>query len=621
MGMLQHISKYSHSATNKLCLVDKLPVSFDSTGNPISFLDNDTWVFDVFELGYLAKKKIGISSIPMFIREAFYTTYLSPDAPSRVSKVSTLLSNLRTLLMIANNHPVKDCSLWFCKKGLTSFLSAIKGKYAFGTVESLLHVYLQLSNSDNSAGTDQFIKINVFKTAKKHCNAEHSEKKQTLSMPLGVASKIMSNALSLFNDAVASQQSILNMVKEIRLNRKHHGSSNYEAPINIIKSNIEGTQWASCLEGNFRSQYVGFWLNRTIYACHHLIMAFSGVRIHELKRLHNHSFKSYHEDGFTYYTITAETSKMEKGEDVVDTWVCAKMCETILTFISELKLSADIESPSIMLTFPHLFAPQIKTHNTYDQRFTRNLVLGTELSDADYKEYCQLNRERVHDLSVGDLWPLANHQWRRTFATMALRFDLATLPAIKRQFKHVSLQMTEWYTNYARITRNEDTRVDAELNKLIHDIQVEMATDVLYESYNGDGTLAGGKGKAIEVLRDGDDVPDVYKERSAIRKMIDTGQISLKYSGLTYCTNGYRCDQDGVVNSAFCVDCDSAIIDEAIASKWQRLHERCVGHLEFAYDCGDVSPVSYAHFVSQIKAAENVMTRFNIEFTPFEDLE
>lgn len=242
------------------------------------------------------------------------------------------------------------------------------------------------------------------------------------------------------------------------------------------------------------------------------------------------------------------------------------------------------------------------------------------LNEQSYLEYCQLNRGRELDLKIGDTWPLANHQWRRTFATMSLRFDLATLPAIKRQFKHISLQMTEWYTNYARITRNEDTHADAELNKLIHDVQNEMSTDVLFEAYNGNEKFAGGKGKEILHLRNDGGVPEIYRERSAIKAMLEQGKISLKFAGLNYCTNGYRCDQDGVVNAAFCVDCKSSIIDAKIAKKWKHLHERCVGHLEFSFDCGEVSPVSYAHFTSQIRAAEHVMDQFGIQYEKFQEL-
>lgn len=162
--------------------------------------------------------------------------------------------------------------------------------------------------------------------------------------------------------------------------------------------------------------------------------------------------------------------------------------------------------------------------------------------------------------------------------------------------------------------------VDGELNKLIRDVKVEMSTDVLFDAYNGDTNNAGGKGNEITSLRQNDAVPDVYRERSAIKTMLEQGKLSLKFAGLNYCTNGYRCDQDGMVNAAFCVDCKSSIIDETIAKKWKRLHERCVGHLEFAYDCGDVSPVSYAHFTSQIRAAEHVMGQFGMQYEKFQEL-
>lgn len=107
--------------------------------------------------------------------------------------------------------------------------------------------------------------------------------------------------------------------------------------------------------------------------------------------------------------------------------------------------------------------------------------------------------------------------------------------------------------------------------------------------------------------------------QATIKSLLERGETKLQYAGLTYCTNGYKCDQDGLINAAFCTGCDFSLITPDIAKKWQRLHKRCVSHLEFASDCGEVSPVSFAHFVSQIRSAERVMRQCKIEFTPYQE--
>lgn len=614
------LNRSDSNSVGCLTTSSKLAVSFNQKGEALSFIDDDRWLFEHILLGDTRVSAVNVSHIPISLREVIYTTYLSPNAECRQTKVSSIVGKIHQVTQILANHPEKQTEKWFNEKQLHSFLRAIKGKYAFSSTENFICTYLQFINSDNSAGSGNHVRINKVKTAKKYCRRDAVDKKQTLAMPVGIASQIMGNAIQLVDDAFSSIDVLTMAISQAKVNQKKKGTDGYDSPSGIAKSILEGSVWSKHLDGNYRTQNVGLWINRTIAAAHNLIMAFTGIRVHELHRVHDGSFQTHLNENVTYHTITAETSKLSKGEDQVDTWVCAPMCERLLALIKILKSAAEIDSKSIMLTFSHLHEGGIKKNNTHYARLTTNLTKEVILSEDDYKEYCQLNRGRESDLSIGETWTLANHQWRRTFATMSLRFDLATLPALKRQFKHISLQMTEWYTNYARITRNEDTRVDAELNKLIRDVQVEMSTDVLFDAYNGDGTIAGGKGNEITTLRQNNSVPDVYRDRSAIKTMLEQGKLSLKFAGLNYCTNGYRCDQDGVVNAAFCVDCKSSIIDEAIAKKWKRLHERCVGHLEFAYDCGDVSPVSYAHFTSQIRAAEHVMDQFGMQYEKFQEL-
>lgn len=611
---------YPDAHSPELFISERVPVSFDESSAPISFIDDDEWVFQYHVLGELRYERKNVTSIDMPLREAIFTTFIASNADYRQTKVASLFNKVVHAISITRHHPLPSKSEWFTERGFFAFLNVIKGKYAFATLESLICTYVQMVNSDNNLSSNQHLSICKNKLAKKYCRQDSLDANQTLAMPIGISSRIMANAMDLVNAAENSIDALCATIKEVRENRGHFGTPSYTMPSEISRKHLEGSEWGALLDNNYRSQFVRMWVNRTITAAHQLIMAFTGVRIHELHRVHDDSFTTYNNNGIVYHTITAETSKLSNGEDTVDTWVCSSMCKELLELIRRLKDAAGVDSKSVMLSFQYLYKGAIKKNTSSHGRLIDNLTEDAILDNESYNEFLQLNRGCESALSVGDKWPLANHQWRRTFATMSLRFDLATLPALKRQFKHISLQMTEWYTNYARITRNEDTRVDDELNKLIRDVQVEMSTDVLFDAYNGDGTIAGGKGDEITTLRQNNAVPDVYRDRSAIKTMLEQGKFSLKFAGLNYCTNGYRCDQDGVVNAAFCVDCKSSIIDEAIAKKWKRLHERCVGHLEFAYDCGDVSPVSYAHFTSQIRAAEHVMDQFGMQYEKFQEL-
>jgi hypothetical protein len=614
---------------------DEHVVSYHPDGTALSCTRDDTWTFHTRVLDRYVKRDTDVSTIPFWIREFIYSSYCAEGAEHDDIKQSTLLGEIQCVRNLLKHIDNKELNHLFTQRGLSTYLSKVHGKYAYGTLSKILSVYWRLSVAAHESGQGDFPRYAIDKLCLKHCDPSLSEAKQTLAMPMAIASEIMGNALSLFYASKESLPEITALISEygavknqsIEILRKkspnqkewHSNAHTSVKFMDITTKHLSDSALATYIDGNYNPRNISKLLNSSLVACYHLLMSFTGMRLHELYRIHDDSFERYEDDGQTYCTVTAETSKLEKGGDRVDKWVCSELCEDILKYISAVKKVVGITSKSIVIVFQNVHKANVKNEIGFSARYIDVLTNNVCLDDDSYNEYCKLNRERADELSTGDQWPLSPHQWRRTFATLALRFDLATLQAIKRQFKHVSLQMTEWYANYARITRNEETRIDSELNALIHEIQSEMATDVLYDAYNTDKPLAGGKGTAIEAARLSESTPKVFSSHASIKSLIRNGEVNLNYAGLNYCMNSYRCDQEGVVNAAFCTGCESSLIPEDMALKWQKLHARCVSHIEFAMDCGDMSPVSYAHFVSQIRAAERVMKKFNLEFNEYQD--
>lgn len=604
-------------------------------GKAISFLYDEKWSFQVRVLDRLLLKTQDTSGIPFWLKNVIYNTYFSDTATHSDNKLATISGNIASVRNLLKYSSYLEESDFFSKKSLSSYLTNVRGKYAQTTLAGYLLTYWKLSITASQMSLCTYPKFQIDKLSNKYCNPKHKESKQTLAIPMGIASHIMGNALSLFYAAQKSLPNIIAMMKEYgdikseadslvrekNPNAKLHNSNSHtRIPLNeITRKHLKDSPLGDVFGDNFDPRQVSKWLNRVLYACYTLILAFTGMRKHELFRVHDKSFATYEEDGFKYHTVTSETSKLEEGNDRVDQWVCSEICGSVIDFISQIKKAGKVSSKTIVVVFSNVHKLKTKDSDDFHRRHFENLIEGVTLDDDSYVEFCKLNRNNQEQLEVGSQWPLAQHQWRRTFATLALRFDLATLPAIKRQFKHVSLQMTEWYANYARITQNEELRIDEDLNKLLRDIQNDMSAEVLFDAYNTESELAGGKGEFIMKSRESGSVPTVFSNRATIKSLLERGEAKLQYAGLTYCMNGYKCDQDGLVNAAFCTGCDFALITPDIAKKWQRLHERCVSHLEFASDCGDVSPVSFAHFVSQIRAAERVMLQCKIEFTPYQE--
>ena len=131
---------------------------------------------------------------------------------------------------------------------------------------------------------------------------------------------------------------------------------------------------------------------------------------------------------------------------------------------------------------------------------------------------------------------------------------------------------------------------------------------------NSDAPLSGTHGKAIMQMRE--DLPYIYSSWDVIYDAVKKGTLTLHGTMHSYCKNGYDCDMDGVINPAFCVDCKSggSIIDEAQAKNWQEKHTRLSLYLKTQKD---LSPSVYAHCITQIRAAESVMSDFNISYEQY----
>ena len=113
------------------------------------------------------------------------------------------------------------------------------------------------------------------------------------------------------------------------------------------------------------------------------------------------------------------------------------------------------------------------------------------------------------------------------------------------------------------------------------------------------------------------DVPTIYSSWDVIYKAVKDGKLTLHGSLHSYCKNGYECDMEGVVAPQFCVECGSggSIIDEQQAKWWQKKHRSLTTYMSSGED---ISVSERSHYITQIRAAEAVMTDFGMPFEVFE---
>lgn len=360
-----------------------------------------------------------------------------------------------------------------------------------------------------------------------------------------------------------------------------------------------------------------------ITACYICCGAFSGMRDSELSELTPESYYSETFNGRTFHLLQSRTFKLgEKRE----TWVAAPIAEKAIQLAATLTLEWRSQLQRENISFHNLLwlnhtarskpPVSISDWNKRLQRFCKQF--GLIVTEADYRECVESNpnsQARVKkDVVVGKPWKLTPHQFRRSLAFYTIKHRLGTNISLKQQFKHLYLQMTEWYTNGGRLASLKALKVDSELQQLLDNSNDESTTNKIFNMVHSDKKLSGSHGKAIVKMRG--DVPHIYSSWDVIYDAVKKKTLTLHGTTHSYCKNGYNCDMDGIWNPAFCVDCSSgsSIIDEENAKWWQSKHTQLTAYIA---NESDISSGDYSHCITQIRAAEIVMTDFGMIFIPY----
>ncbi|WP_407161150.1 hypothetical protein [Aeromonas caviae] len=366
------------------------------------------------------------------------------------------------------------------------------------------------------------------------------------------------------------------------------------------------------------------YLSNLITASYIICGGFSGMRDSELNKLAPGCYYKDTFEGRDYHMLQSHSFKLgEKRE----TWVTAassKIAIELMTVLTE-NWRKDVNYPNekyantLWVNQYKRSRPPVLINNWSERlkRFCRQFDFS--VTEADYQECLMSNPRSLvrvkEDVVPGKPWPLTPHQFRRTLAFYCIKNRFGTLVALKQQFKHLYLSMTEWYTNGGKLANLHNLKIDDKMRNLLADINAECTANKIFNQWHSDETLSGTHGKAIMKMRG--DVPTIYGSWEVIYKAVKEGKLTLHGSMHSYCKSGYDCDMDGVVTPQFCVDCGSgsSIIDEQQATWWQKKHRSLIAYMALG---DDISVTERSHYITQIRAAENVMSDFGMIFTPFE---
>ena len=174
---------------------------------------------------------------------------------------------------------------------------------------------------------------------------------------------------------------------------------------------------------------------------------------------------------------------------------------------------------------------------------------------------------------VGQQWPITTHQFRRSLAFYAVNSGFVSLPTLKRQYKHLTQEMTKYYSrnneNVKTVFGHYDTKSKQyvlPLSHIAYEVQIGMpiatAESLLKDLMDEDITLYGKSGSYFEKqrhkLREGDVLIEELIEDTA--RKVKNGEAAYRKTLLGGCTNTEVCSCAILGEFADCLTSKCAVI-------------------------------------------------------------
>lgn len=218
---------------------------------------------------------------------------------------------------------------------------------------------------------------------------------------------------------------------------------------------------------------------------------------------------------------------------------------------------------------------EFKFHRTQVSAF-RALSIQAE----DLRELAQSDPSRDFynepEFAIGQPWPLTSHQFRRSLAFYGSSSGFLSLPTLRTQFKHMTIEMSRYYANNYDNLRTIFGYYDQKKkgfvlpsNHFAFEYQMAMPMSVVNQLiadllFNED-PLFGGTGSYMEKQKERVKVGEIQIEdvRADTEQRVKNGAISYRPTLLGGCTKVGRCDSFLLGDYTECLSCEGAIVKRA----------------------------------------------------------
>jgi integrase len=220
------------------------------------------------------------------------------------------------------------------------------------------------------------------------------------------------------------------------------------------------------------------------------------------------------------------------------------------------------------------FEVRVKDHHAHTNWGWRDDLLIDE-NDLIELSATDPGRDFSRDLrfEVGSSWPLSSHQFRRSLAFYASNSGFVSLPTIRMQFKHLTLQMARYYRNGFGNLRtifgyynDKEKRFELPSSHIALEFQmgipVSVANQLIEDMLSGGSSLFGGTGSYMEKQKNHLVLGEVSVSnlRADTIHRVHRGEISYRSTLLGGCTKVGNCDLFMLGDFTACLSCEEAII-------------------------------------------------------------
>lgn len=235
-------------------------------------------------------------------------------------------------------------------------------------------------------------------------------------------------------------------------------------------------------------------------------------------------------------------------------------------------------NPSIVVYTKN--SPEVGVSGLLMNRKQSAVFRSLTIQPADLLETIQSDPSRDFynepEFAVGQPWPLSSHQFRRSLAFYGASSGFLSLPTLRSQFKHMTIQMARYYSNNYDNLRTifgyfDDKKKAFVLprNHFVFEFQMAMpmsvANQLIADLLFNEEPLFGGTGSYMEKQKNRVKTGEIQIEdvRVDTEQRVENGAINYRPTLLGGCTKVGRCDSFLLGDFTECLSCEGAIIKPA----------------------------------------------------------